>query len=171
MTTSKTVRAILNKEDKAVEHILNQNKYLFEQLGVVRNELEAMKKNNEELESDNDSLCKSKTVMQGFLKNIHELNTLEKKINAIYHGMCRDVFWTYYVTIFVCVLYNLLVLQVEDKTRQGVACVTVSCVLIVNAYYMMKYRLRQHEYLRKVEDDRVKTQRATDLVNELFDNI
>lgn len=170
-STSETVKAILNKEDKAVEHVLNQNKHLFEQIGVLRNELELAKKANEELEIDNDSLCKSKTVMQGFLKNIHELNLIENKLKKINQTMFRDIFLSYYVTICVNLVYNLLVLQIENRLRQNMAYITLSAIIFVKGYCLLKYRIWQSKHISNLEDELVKAQRATDLVNELFDNL
>ncbi len=171
MSTAKTVEAILNKEDKAIEHIIQQNKDLFQELSNLKNEMKEMNDEKEEIERDNDSLNKSRTIMQGYLKNIYEMNKIENKLKKINHTMFRDLFIIYYITIFFSIMFNVLILNIEKHSIQYLSYFVFTVILIVKGISFYKYKKNNDKAICKLNEELLKTQKATDLVNDLFDNM
>ena len=80
MNTAKTVEAILNKEDKAVDHIISQNKTLALKINELTDRMKEIEDEKSEIEHDLDSVTKSKNILQGYSKNFHEMNKKERAL-------------------------------------------------------------------------------------------
>ena len=171
MSTAKTVEAILNKEDKTIEHIIQQNKDLFQELSVLKNEIKEISDEKEEIERDNDSLNKSKTIMQGYLKNMYEMNKIENKLKKINHTMFRDLLMVYYITIFISIMFNVLILNIEKHLIQYLSYLVFSGILIGKAISLYKYKTKNDKAISKLNEELLKAHKATDLVHDLFDNM
>jgi hypothetical protein len=170
MSTAKAVEAILNKEDKAVDQIIKQNKYLFETIGVLRNELSAMEKEKDELEQDVESLSKSKTVLQGYMKNIYELNQIERELKQIHQCTLTRFRYFFYVTLLTCILFYLMLINLHNH-MQYMCYMIYTSSLIASFVNTLAFERNYLLNVKVLNEQLTKAQKATDLVNDLFDNI
>ena len=171
MNTAQTVKAILNKEDKAVDHILLQNRAYATKIDELKDELRTIRAEKDEMEDENDSITKSKNILQGYMKNIHEMNKVEKILKKNYQQFYNNYFYMYYILMFHTIMFYMLALNIEKPIMQFVAYVTFVSTLIGVSYYHRKFEnITKQENITLIEELK-KLHKATDMVSDLLDSL
>ena len=169
-TTAKTVEAILNKEDKAVQHIIAQNDSLHMRIDQLQKEIAEITTEKEELEHDVDSLTKSKTVLQGYVKNFHELNKLEISLKKNCYSMYSNFYRMYYTQVVMSLIFYVMLFYTNTMmTVIPYACFVIGNVLVAKHNY--KYEKNYSVKNKKMIEDLNKIHKANDMVNDLLDSL
>nr|QOI90506.1 hypothetical protein HWQ62_00371 [Pyramimonas orientalis virus] len=171
MNTAKTVEAILNKEDKAVDHIIKQNKLLQNNLDRLKLEITEINNEKSDLEDEVDGITKSKNTLQGYMKNIHEMNKIERKLKRNYSTMYTNFRRLFYTIVINSLMFYMLVMNVHNVLIQFVSYISYATITLSFTYYIFKNEqstLRENANLIKELAVIVK---ATDMVNDLLDSL
>ena len=171
MNTAKTVEAILNKEDKAVDHIINQNKVLQTKVNELTSALKDMEGEKDEIEHELDSVTKSKNILQGYSKNFHEMNKKERALNKEYEDLYKVFMFIYYILMSNAVMFYSMLVSIDNEIyKYGFLTVYVG-VLIMSTYKINVYRSHKLKNIQKIKNELGELYKATDLVNDLMDNL
>lgn len=171
MNTAQTVQAILNKDDKTVDHILLQNKAFSVKIDELKEELRTVQAEKDEMEEENDSITKSKNILQGYMKNIHEMNKVEKKLKANYKQFYNNYFYMYYILMFHTIMFYMLALNIEKPIMQFASYVTFVSTLIGVSYYHNKFETITKKENNALMEELNKLHKATDMVSDLLDSL
>lgn len=169
-STAKTVEAILNKEDKAVLHIIAQNDSLQKKIESLQRDMSDLSAEKEEFEHDVDSLTKSKNILQGYVKNFHELNKLEKNLNMNNYTMYSNFYRMYYTQVVVSMIFYVMLFYTNTNMViiPYLAFVIGNIVIAKHHYeFNQKYTLKN----KLLCEDIKKLHKANDMVNDLLDNL
>ena len=171
MNTAKTVEAILNKEDKAVDHIINQNKVFQAKVNELTSALKEMDGEKDEIEHELDSVTKSKNILQGYSKNFHEMNKKERALKEEHESLYKVFMYVYHILIINAVLfYSMLVFIENEMYKHGFLTIYVGA-MIMSTYKINMYRSKRLETIQKIKNELAELYKATDLVNDLMDNL
>lgn len=172
MSTAKTVEAILNKEDKAVDHILNQNRALVVKIDELKDSLNDVTNEKNEMEEENDSITKSKNILQGYMKNFHEMNKLEKKLKNNFETSYKNYRNMYYVLMMHALMFYMLIINVYNPIMQFLSYNTFVAIIIGSTFY---YHKHVHSVIEKdnknINEELAKLYKATDMINDLMDSL
>lgn len=169
-TTAKTVEAILNKEDKAVQHIIAQNDSLHMRIDQLQKEIAEMTAEKEDLEHDVDSLTKSKNVLQGYVKNFHELNKLERSLKNNCHSMYSNFYRMYYTQVVVSLVFYVMLFYTNTMmTIIPYVCFVIGNIIVAKHNY--KYEKSYSIKNKIMVEDLNKIHKANDMVNDLLDSL
>lgn len=171
MATAKTVEAILNKEDKAVDHILLQNKALSVKIDELKQELRDVIKEKEDMEEENDSITKSKNILQGYMKNFHEMNKLEIQLKQSYLSSFKHYRRIYYILVCNTIMFYMMVLNIDNPFMQFVTYNTFVAAVIGFSYHNRKNEVMITQKNQTLMDELNKLHKATDMVTDLMDNL
>lgn len=172
MSTAKTVEAILNKEDKAVDHILLQNRALVVKIDELKDSLNTVTNEKNEMEEENDSITKSKNILQGYMKNFHEMNKLEKKLKNNFETSYKNYRNMYYVLMMHALMFYMLIINVHNPIMQFLSYNTFVAIIIGLTFY---YHKHVHSVIEKdnknINEELAKLYKATDMINDLMDSL
>ena len=171
MNTAQTVKAILNKDDKAVDHILLQNKAFSVKIDELKDELRTVRAEKDEMEEENDSITKSKNILQGYMKNIHEMNKVEKKLKTNYHTLYKNYFYMYYILVFHTIMFYMLALNIEKPMIQFASYVTLVSTLIGVSHHHHKFETITKKENSALIEELNHLHKATDMVSDLLDSL
>jgi hypothetical protein len=172
MNTAKTVEAILNKEDKAVDHILLQNRVMAVKIEELKDSLNAVTNEKNEMEEENDSITKSKNILQGYMKNFHEMNKLEKRLKENHETSYKNYRNMYYVLMIHSLMFYLMIINVNNPMIQFLCFNTFAGVIIGLTFYYHKHVHRVIEQNNKtIMEELAKIHKATDMVTDLMDSL
>ena len=171
MNTAQTVKAILNRDDKTIEHILLQNKTYAIKIDELKDELRTVQAEKNEMEEENDSITKSKNILQGYMKNIHEMNKVEKKLKANYQQLYNNYFYMFYILMFHTIMFYMLVLNIKEVVIQFVSYTTLVSTLTGVSYYHNKSETIILKENYALMEELNKLHKATDMVSDLLDSL
>lgn len=171
MNTAKTVEAILNKDDKAVNHIIEQNTRLQKTIDEMKEELSEVKSEKQELEDENDGLNKSKTILQGYMKNIYELNKIEKQLKKNNETMYYNYKRMFYTLFINSIMFYILLMNVNNPMMQMASYIGYATIIITYAFYNYKNEQKMTAKNNQLIKNLNVLIKATDMVNDLFDSL
>jgi uncharacterized membrane protein (DUF106 family) len=168
--TAKAVEAILKKDDKVIAHILHQNKELTTNIDKLKDELRVVENQKEELENECDSITKSKNIIQGYMKNIYEMNKLEKKLKKNYEISCKQYRIMYYIILLHVCMFNILIFNANhiDFVKYTTF---VIVIILYTLYYHKNYQVVIQNDNRMIIEKLASIYKATDMVNDLMDSL
>jgi DNA repair exonuclease SbcCD ATPase subunit len=171
MNISKTVEAILNKDEKAVDHIIDQNKRFQTNIDELLDELLEVKTEKKELEEENDSLNKSKTILQGYMKNVYEMNKIEKQLKKNYITISTNFKKMFYAELVNYLIFYIILFYVCNPVIKFTAFFGYVSIVITFAFYNFKNEKKLNARNNKMKQELIVLAKATDLVNDLFDSL
>lgn len=172
MSTAKTVEAILNKEDKAINHILEQNRAMAMIIDELKDALNKMTNEKNEMEEENDSITKSKNIIQGYSKNFHEINKLEKKLKVNCEACYKNYRCMYYVLLLHTLMFYILIINIDNVLMQYL-CYNSFVGIVVGAtfYYHKNVNTVIEKEIKSMKEELSKLYKATDMINDLMDSL
>lgn len=169
--TAKTVEAILNKEDRAVDHILTQNRMLSAKIDILKESLNNVTVERNEMDEEIDSITKSKNILQSYMKNFHEMNKIETKLRNLYESEYKRYRTLYYTLIVNTLLFYMMVLFIHNPIMQLLS-YTVFCSIIVSVtFHNYKSWIIKNKHINIFNEDLIMLKKNTDLVNDLMDSL
>jgi hypothetical protein len=171
MNTAKTVEAILNKEDRAVNHIIDQNVALQKTIDDMKNELVETNNEKNDLEQENDGLTKSKNILQGYMKNMHEMNKIERKLKRNYNTLYSNFKRYFYIEVLNTLMFYILMLNVPNQLFQIASYIMYASILVGFTFHVSKQKNTVISDNSKLIKELSILVKATDMVNDLLDSL
>lgn len=171
MNTAKTVEAILNKEDKAVDHIISQNKTLALKINELTDRMKEIEDEKSEIEHDLDSVTKSKNILQGYSKNFHEMNKKERALKKEHENLYKVYMYVYYIVFTNAIMFYSMLVSIDNEMYRYIFVAIYLGILVLFTCKLNTYRSNKLEHIKKINQELAEVYKATDLVNDLMDNL
>ena len=166
---------IMKKDDQATAYILHQNSVLVQQNIDLVNEKNAIEIEKDELESFNDRLEKTRTCLQGYVRNEHDMMI---KYKALYehHKSVLELYHTEFIfTQIVPAIIFIIACMSKRLNTYIVSVLFTTCFVghITIMYYTYIYltSMRNTKEIREIIEDIAKTKKSNSYIDELIDNM
>lgn len=159
------------KDSIALEYIIEQNTKLNEKFNTIQIEMIELQHCNSELEEDNDRHSKTKSLLQGFLKNVNEINKKEVDIKDSY----KILYITSDIHIKVSIIFMMFVLLCNTIfVQQDIFIISNTSFFVIYSTILgnhLKNAYNKQTYIKDLQRDLNNLKKATDLVTDLIDNV
>lgn len=169
--TTTTASNIAMNDDRMVGYVIEQNQTLHADLERIKEEHKELQSEIETLEHDNDTMQKSKTVCIGYLKNMNEINLVRKDMVERYKAMYNRILLVCVINMVTALAFNSIVLAVPNVMLQAAYSAVFGLVALYAARVTHRYHTAGLVAISEMKDKLVKLEKANDLVMDLFDNM
>lgn len=162
---------VMVKDDKAIEYIIFQNNELLTMNSQLKNELQESKTINTDLEEEVDSLTRSRTCLQGYVKNFNELSTLEECLKNNYKNiftLLKNTMIIDYIIFCSLLMINVLI---DIPYTDMVLLLTFYVIWIPYTYMNMKHIYFLNVGNVKIQKEIDQLKKGNDYVQELIDSM
>jgi hypothetical protein len=168
---SKITETLANKDDKSTEYIIMQNNMLFTQHVAMKEEIQNIKTQFDELEEYNSSLERGKTCIQGIAKNQYLLNIENAKMIIYYKAhittQFRDIMFSNcnILPFIIACFVNTLAVKIS-------LCIVIVTIQAKTAFvYYKRFNLLEKTTEFKDLNDKIKKlDKSNETLHDLIDN-
>lgn len=168
-------KEVLSKDDPTTSYIILQNRKYQEMIEGITNENITMKKDLEEQENELDSLMKSKTCLQGYIKNEYEY-ALNWKFMANFYKEIQD---NSFKLISLFVIGNLIsiwigLIAITDLYYLKIYISFANLIFMVvfaKYMFMIHFTLNKNKEINKIMEEIKKIEKSNQYLQDLIDNI
>lgn len=160
-----------DKDDKSTQYIIHQNNVLQTKYVNLLKEFNELKAEKDLLEDDNDKLQKSKTCLQGHVKNEY-IRANNYKMILKHKSDCLSAFLILSLVYnVIATMYMIIPLLTTDPHYIMASITTVMAVHGVFLYYgMMYFKRTQDEEVKKLVIEIKEIEDSNKYLEELVDN-
>jgi hypothetical protein len=160
-----------DKDDKSTQYIIYQNNVLQTKYVNLLKEFIELTAEKDLLEDDNDKLQKSKTCLQGHVKNEY-IRATNYKMIIKQKAECLSAFiillFAYNV---IATMYMIIPLLTTDRTYIVASIITIMVFQVVCLYYGMVYFKRiNNQAVKKLTTENKEIEKSNKYLEELVDN-
>lgn len=161
----------LNKEDKSTQYIIHQNNVLQTKYVNLLQEFNELNAEKELLEEDNDKLQKSKTCLQGHVKNEY-IRANNYKMILKHKAKCLSAFLIlFFVYNVIATIYMIIPFLTADPNYIMAFIITVMAVHFGFLYYGTVYFKRINDQdVEKLVIENKEIEDSNKYFEELVDN-
>lgn len=173
-STSDIQQNVLKKDDTSSAYIIMQNNELHTHVHNLKEELSQLKYEKEELEQEVDSLSKTRTCLQGYVKNELELTEHWKTVSMIYEKQLNLYYKRWFVCIHIstiaCIVLTLLPIV---QLRNALLLIYVPPFVYYNMKDLMKIKHKhtKDDILVENKESIEKIEKSNIYIQDLIDNI
>lgn len=163
---------VLNKDDSSTAYIIYQNNIIQGKYHKLISEYNELKNEKDTLEEDNDRLEKSKTCLQGHVKNEFIKATCYKELLTNTTEMLSEQMKMFLICNLVSILYMIVPFMNLSHHYSLVLILTIVTVhtsIIMKGYEKM-VEMKKDEKIKKIEDEITEIEKSSKLIEELVDN-
>jgi hypothetical protein len=168
-------KEVLSKDDPTTSYIILQNRKYQEMIEDITNENITMKKDLEEQENELDSLMKSKTCLQGYIKNEYEFALNWKFIANFYKEIGENSFkWIslFVVSNFMSIWIGLLAVSNLYYLKMYISFANLVFMVVFAKYMLLiHYTLNKNKEINKIIEEIKKIEKSNQYLQDLIDNI
>ena len=168
-------KEVLSKNDPTTAYIILQNRKYQEMIEAITNENISIKQTLEEQENELDSLSKSKTCLQGYIKNEYEYAQNWKFITSFHKDMELKAVQMISISIFVhLIAMSIGMILVSDIKYLKMYIVVINSifVFVCTKYAFTIYStMYQNKEIKKIMDEIKKIEKSNLYIQDLIDNI
>lgn len=160
-----------DKDDKSTQYIIHQNNVLQTKYVNLLKEFNELKAEKDLLEDDNDKLQKSKTCLQGHVKNEY-IRANNYKMILKHKAECLSAFLIlFFVYNVIASMYMIIPLLTADPNYIVASIITVMAVHVVFLYYGTVYFKRINDQdVKKLVIENKEIEDSNKYLEELVDN-
>lgn len=171
---SKVESVIADKDDKSTAYIILQNNVLHSKHLDLLEQIEKLTAERDELESLNDSLCKSKAHLQGIAKNQYLLAQERSKLvdhfrKSVDHCF-NECMLTHLFTVVFAILCYLATFTNFQFVLAGILVGFTGQVHVIVQSYKWKEELTKNADIVKVFEEIKTLDKSNDHLHQLIDN-
>ena len=173
-SSSEIKEKVVPKDDVSTAYIIFQNNELHTKLENVKNDLIEVTTEKDELENEVDSLTKTRTCLQGYVKNEHIIGSNWKKIAMCYHSVLKKYNKNMNIQYLVNIIFVLLISSIINyELRISIAIIYSTSNIYVN--YKRGIELNK-QWLQNVDILGYQTEiknldKSNSYIDELIDNM
>ena len=169
---------VMKKDDQSTAYIIQQNSVLTQKILDLTQELNEMEKEKEEIETYSERLEKTRTCLQGYVRNEHDtmlkykqLYENEKKMMYLYYN---EFLITQIIPLimFIIVLFGkkLYILNIYFLSTLYIIMAS-SYVIIIYASHTYLHNNRHTTEIKEIIDTITKTTQSNIYIDDLIDNM
>lgn len=174
-TTNEIKKDILTKDNSTTEYIILQNNKLHAYVKDLERKLNECETEKKEAEDEVDSLTKSRTCLQGYMKNELEYAENWKKVANIYNTQLKrytDIAVTsLFLNLFYIVLLSVCPYSIRIKLTLTTMYITMMTYYCGMNLYNIYYHHTKHHSLIDVKKEITKIEKSNLYIMDLIDNI
>jgi hypothetical protein len=163
---------VLNKDDSSTAYIIYQNNVIQGKYHKLISEYNELKNEKDMLEEDNDRLEKSKTCLQGHVKNEFIKANCYKELLTNTNEILNEQMKMFLVCNVLSILYMIIpFLNLSYHYSLGflITTVTIHSSIIMKGYNRI-IQLKKDDEIKKTEDEIMEIEKSSKLIEELVDN-
>lgn len=168
---------VMKKDDNATAYIIQQNSVLVQRTMDLIKQCDELEKEKDELESYNDRLEKTRTCLQGYVRNEHDMALKYKKLynyqNSVFNMYHEEFMYSQLVPIALLLL-GLLVqsvcLNYVFVMSLYIGFVSLHCIIVYSSYVYL-HKKRNNEYVKEILEDIAKTKQSNTYIDDLIDSM
>jgi hypothetical protein len=107
-STSEIQQKVLTRDDASIAYIIMQNNELHTKVSEFKNKVILLRCANDEFEIEVESLTKTRTCLQGYMKNEVELANKWKLISNTYEKELKSYLHAWTVCIYISMLFYVM---------------------------------------------------------------
>ena len=124
-----------------------------------------------EIEHDLDSVTKSKNILQGYSKNFHEMNKKERALKKEHENLYKVYMYVYYIVFTNAIMFYSMLVSIDNEMYRYIFVAIYLGILVLFTCKLNTYRSNKLEHIKKINQELAEVYKATDLVNDLMDNL
>jgi hypothetical protein len=174
-TTNEIKKNILNKENASTEYIILQNNRLHMYVKTLENSLNDLETEKNNANDEVDSLTKTRTCLQGYMKNEVEYAVNWKSVAQIYNDQLLKYYNICIKSLILSYIYMILITICPFQLNIKIPLTTIYMTTL--AYYTGKnltYIYHAHtkcDVLLKLKEEITKIEKNNMYIQDLIDNI
>ena len=165
---------VLTKENPSMEYIIFQNNELHTKLSNLKDEYNELEVEKNEKEEEVDGLTKSRTTLQGYVKNEYELAMNWRKLSNIYEKSIKkyEKLWILSVSLNI-LLVILMSFIFNNNLRFTLLFVYLSTYAYFNGkkVYELRNYFKENEIIINSKNEIKKINKGNAYIQELIDNV
>ena len=173
-----TIDEVMKKDDSSTAYIIQQNSILVQRNMDLIQKCDELEKEKEELESYNDRLEKTRTCLQGYVRNEHDMVLKYKKMydhqNRVYTIYHPEFVHTQImpVLLFILGFFGKSVYRTSNGFLVSlyVSFMTIHIITIYSTYTYL-HKLRNSNVIKEILEDIAKTKQSNSYLDDLIDNM
>ena len=169
---------VMKKDDNATAYIIQQNSVLVQKNMDLIKKCDDLEKEKEELESYNDRLEKTRTCLQGYVRNEHDMMLKYKKMydhqNCVYNIYHTEFVHTQIIPVLLFILgfFGKSVYSINNAFLVSlyVSFMVIHLIAIYSTYIYL-HQTRNTKEIKEILEDIAKTKQSNSYIDELIDNM
>tara|TARA_B110000037_G_scaffold57559_1_gene70194 strand:+ start:6917 stop:7477 length:561 start_codon:yes stop_codon:yes gene_type:complete len=163
---------VLNKDDSSTAYIIYQNNIIQGKYHKLISEFNELRNEKDTLEEDNDRLEKTKTCLQGHVKNEFIKATCYKDLLTNTSEILNEQMKMFLVCNLMSIFYMIIPFMnftINYSLAMILTIVSIHSSIIINTYNKINL-LKTDEKIQKTEQDIDEIEKSSILIEELVDN-
>lgn len=163
---------VLNKDDSSTAYIIYQNNVIQGKYHKLISEFNELKNEKEMLEDDNDRLQKTRTCLQGHVKNEFIKATCYKDLLDNTTVIVNEQMRMFLICNLMSIFYMLIPFMNLTYYYSITLLFTIVSIhsSIIFKTYTKIHKLNTNERILQIKEDIVEIEKASTLIEELVDN-
>lgn len=165
---------VLPKDNSSTAYIIFQNNELHTKIEEMKTELNEVTVERDEKESEIDSLTKTRTCLQGYVKNEYELAMNWKTLATFYEKQNTFYEKKWCLSYLINALLIILLTFIQSfQIRVTIVSLYVPLMLYFNTKYVlvMKHAEKKEDNVKDAKEKIEKINKSNIYIEELVDNI
>lgn len=174
-TTNEIKNDIMNKENPSTEYIILQNNKLHMHVKKLENSLNDLETEKNNADDEVDSLTKTRTCLQGYLKNEVEYAVNCKSVAQIYNDQLPKYYNICFKSMMINYIYMILITICPFQLNIKITLTTIYMTTL--GYYTGKnltciyHAHTKCDVLLKLKEEITKIEKSNMYIQDLIDNI
>ena len=169
---------VMKKDDQVTAYIIHQNSVLVQKTMDLIKEKDAIEDEKDELESYNDRLEKTRTCLQGYVRNEHDMALKYKKLYEFERSMYVEYRKEFIITQLVPLLMFIIGLFGRTVCNLNIYFISTLYIILVSTYLLIIYSTNEYLYdkrhskeIKEILEDITKTTQSNTYIDDLIDNM
>lgn len=169
---------VMKKDDQATAYIILQNSVLVQKTMDLIKEKDTIEQEKEELESYNDRLEKTRTCLQGYVRNEHDMVLKYKKLYEFERNMYVEYRNEFMITQIVPIIVFIIGLFGRTIYTLNIYFTSTVYIGFLSAYLVIIYSTNEYLYnkrhckeIKEILEDIAKTTQSNTYIDDLIDNM
>lgn len=160
-----------SSENKSMDYIIMCNNELQTKFQALLKENQEIKQANTDLEEEVDSLSKSRTVLQGYMKNELEYTSCWSNNCSVYKELYYQSTWIVlaHILMQLCVMVTITMLPIEYETL--FVRIYAPIYIVVSTGNLWSIYNAPESLTKKNSETILKIEKANQYIMDLIDNI
>ena len=166
-------KSVLGKNDASLSYIIFQNNELHTKYVEMKDMLQQFEHDKDEQEMEIESLTKTRTCLQGYVKNEYELAQNWKMLATMFEDIYKIILSSFKMTILLNITMYMLITSIYNmhiRVALNLLYSVVQIVYMINKLKVFK-NMYENEELMKTKDDIKRIDKSNIYIQELVDNI
>ena len=164
---------VMKKDDHAIAYIILQNSILVQRNMDLNKQLCDFEKEKEELESYNERLESTRTCLQGYVHNEHDMMLKYKKLYEYNKDLHKNYHKALLITQIVPLIVFIFGLFMLNTYVVGTLYITLISlyVTVITCSYSSLYKQLHNTEIKDILEDISKTKKSNSYIDSLIDNM